>query len=155
MNPEKALNIIAGMCSKKEYCSQDVRNKLIKWEIPEKDIARLMQYLYQYQFVDDHRFARIYAEDKFRFNHWGKQKITMMLRQKNIPQDIIDEALSTIEKANYQEGCLTLLKQKLKSITDNDPYKQKAKLIRFGLGRGFDYETILQCLNLLGQEPEE
>ncbi|MFR2026376.1 MAG: hypothetical protein ACLS35_10120, partial [Odoribacter splanchnicus] len=30
-----------------------------------------------------------------------------------------------------------------------EPYKRKAKLIRFGLSRGFDYEVIDRCLQHL------
>lgn len=146
MKPEQALNILAGQCSKKEICSKDVRQKLIKWEIQEEDIKKIMSFLLEHKFIDDERFARIYTEDKFRFNHWGKQKITMMLRQKGISQDIIDEALSIIPTDNYTEHCMELLQQKYRTLTEQDPYKLKAKLTRFAVGRGFDYDTVSKCL---------
>lgn len=146
MKPEQALNILAGQCSKKEICSKDARQKLIKWEIQEEDIKKIMSFLLEHKFIDDERFARIYTEDKFRFNHWGKQKITMMLRQKGISQDIIDEALSIIPTYNYTEHCMELLQQKYRTLTEQDPYKLKAKLTRFAVGRGFDYDTVSKCL---------
>lgn len=146
MKPEQALNILAGQCSKKEICSKDVRQKLIKWEIQEEDIKKIMSFLFEHKFIDDERFARIYTEDKFRFNHWGKQKITMILRQKGISQDIIDDALSIIPTDNYTEHCMELLQQKYRTLTEQDPYKLKAKLTRFAVGRGFDYDTVSKCL---------
>lgn len=146
MKPEQALNILAEQCSKKEICSKDARQKLIKWEIQEEDIKKIMSFLFEHKFIDDERFARIYTEDKFRFNHWGKQKITMMLRQKGISQDIIDEALSIIPTDNYTEHCMELLQQKYRTLTEQDPYKLKAKLTRFAVGRGFDYDTVSKCL---------
>lgn len=146
MKPEQALNILAGQCSKKEICSKDTRQKLIKWEIQEEDIKKIMSFLLEHKFIDDERFARIYTEDKFRFNHWGKQKITMMLRQKGISQDIIDDALSIIPTDNYTEHCMELLQQKYRTLTEQDPYKLKAKLTRFAVGRGFDYDTVSKCL---------
>lgn len=146
MKPEQALNILAGQCSKKEICSKDARQKLIKWEIQEEDIKKIMSFLFEHKFIDDERFARIYTEDKFHFNHWGKQKITMMLRQKGISQDIIDDALSIIPTDNYTEHCMELLQQKYRTLTEQDPYKLKAKLIRFAVGRGFDYDTVSKCL---------
>lgn len=151
LSPEKALNIIAGQCSKKEYCSKDVREKLARWELAEKDIAAIMEFLYRHQFIDDSRFARIYAEDKFRFNHWGKQKITMMLRQKGISSELIEEALEVIGNEHYDAGCLEILQQKLKSISEEDSYKLRAKLTRFALGRGFDFETINKCMEKLNR----
>lgn len=146
MTPEKALNRIAGMCSKKEYCSKTIQDKLQSWEIPPQEIARIMQFLTQHQFIDDRRYARIYVEDKFRFNHWGKQKITQMLRQKGIPGEIIAEALQTIDHSDYDDQCLEILQQKLKTLPTDDIYKTKAKLVRFALGRGFGYDTINRCL---------
>ncbi|MDE6450963.1 MAG: RecX family transcriptional regulator [Odoribacter sp.] len=146
MTTENALRIITGLCSRKEYCTADILEKLRKWEITDEDSRKIMDFLYQYKFVDDARFARIYVEDKFRFNRWGKQKIVMMLRRKNIPSEIIEEALRTADIRDYQEQCRELLEQKRKALNETDYYKLKAKLIRFGAGRGFDLETVYACL---------
>ena len=82
MTPEKALNIAAGICSQKEYCTQEIREKLQKWELSENEITHILTSLRQHRFIDDRRFATFYARDKFRFNKWGRQKIAQMLRQK-------------------------------------------------------------------------
>ena len=156
MNKEKALNLAAAICSKKEHCSWEIQEKLIKWEIPEKEIARIMAFLHQHQFIDDARYAQAYAEDKFRFNHWGKQKIALMLHRKKIDPELISRTLEALNTDNYQEACLTLLRQKMKSLPQEEPYKRKAKLIRFGLGRGFDYDLINRCLqHLLSDQDDE
>ncbi len=149
IHPEKALNLAASLCSKKEYCSKAIREKLQNWELPEKDISQIMDFLIRHQFIDDRRYATIYAEDKFRFNHWGKQKITRMLRQKGIPGEIITEALSGIAPAAYAENCLEILRQKLRTLPPEEPYKSKGKLMRFALGKGFDYDTVIHCINRL------
>ena len=80
MDAKKALNIVAGQCSKKEYCSFDILKKLQRWELEEKDIAAVMEFLVKNHFLDDTRFAEAYARDKHRFNRWGKLKIMQMLR---------------------------------------------------------------------------
>ena len=72
MDAKKALNIVAGQCSKKEYCSFDILKKLQRWELEEKDIAAVMEFLVKNHFLDDTRFAEAYARDKHRFNRWGK-----------------------------------------------------------------------------------
>ena len=149
MKPEKALQIITGLCSRKEYCTADILEKLRKWELADDEIQKIMTFLYQYKFIDDTRFARIYTEDKFRFNHWGKQKIMQMLRRKNIPAEVIEEALKTVDISTYQEQCKAILEQKMKMLTEADPYKLKATLIRFGASRGFDFDTLHTCLEQL------
>ena len=99
--------------------------------------------------MDDDRFARIYAEDKFRFNRWGRQKIALMLRRKGIPSATVEAALAAIPGSSYADSCLDLLRQKLRSLSEPDPYKLRAKLTRFALSRGFDYDTVRECLEQL------
>lgn len=149
MTPEKALNIAAGICSQKEYCTQEIREKLKKWELPENGIARILCSLQQHRFIDDRRFATFYARDKFRFNKWGRQKIAQMLRQKQINPEIIREALAQLPSEDYDTTCLTLLRGKLKTLKDDTPIRIKAKLIRFAAGKGFDLDTINRCLSRL------
>ncbi|MEY8590559.1 regulatory protein RecX [Butyricimonas hominis] len=149
MDAKKALNIVAGQCSKKEYCSADVLAKLRRWELPEKDIAEIMAFLVKNRFLDDTRFAEAYARDKFRFNRWGKLKIAQMLRRKQVADSVIGQALAALPEEDTDATCMELLRQKNKSIKDEEPYKRKAKLIRFALSRGFEYETVNRCLSHL------
>ena len=72
-----------------------------------------------------------------------------MLRQKHIADTIIDEALATLPEEQSDTICLSLLQQKNKSLKEDDLYKRKAKLFRFALSRGFDYETISRCVRQL------
>lgn len=140
---------MAGQCSKKEYCSADVLAKLRRWELPEKDIAEIMAFLVKNRFLDDTRFAEAYARDKFRFNRWGKLKIAQMLRRKQVADSVIGQALAALPEEDTDATCMELLRQKNKSIKDEEPYKRKAKLIRFALSRGFEYETVNRCLSHL------
>lgn len=149
MTPEKALNIAAGICSRKECCTQDIKEKLQKWELPEDEIARVLACLHRHKFIDDRRFATFYARDKFRFNKWGRQKIAQMLRQKQIDPAIIREALDQLPSEDYDATCLALLKGKLKTLKDDTPIRIKGKLVRFAAGRGFGLDTINRCLSRL------
>ena len=74
MTPEKSLNIAAGICSQKEYCTQEIREKLQKWELSENEITHILASLRQHRFIDDRRFATFYARDKFRFNKGDDRK---------------------------------------------------------------------------------
>ena len=73
MDTSKALKTVTTLCSKKEYCRQEIRQKLEKWEIAEKDIDTILEFLQKNNFINEQRYAQFYARDKFRFNKWGKQ----------------------------------------------------------------------------------
>jgi regulatory protein len=144
---EKILNRMAAMCSRREYCEYDIREKLKKSQLDDTDITTVIKELKERNFINDERFATAYAKDKFQFNGWGKRKIAMMLSFKNIDDDTISNAINNIGQDPYKEKCLALLKSKAKSIKAENLSELKNKLLRFSIGRGFDYETSLQCIS--------
>ncbi|WP_418535659.1 regulatory protein RecX [Odoribacter laneus] len=152
MDTPKALKTVTAFCSKKEYCRQEIRQKLEKWEIAEKDIDTILEFLQKNNFINEQRYAQFYARDKFRFNKWGKQKISLMLKQKKIAPDFISQALSELDKEAYEQTCLQLFRQKQLKFKEKKDIQNIPRLVRFGLSRGFDYDTIRRCLDLLKAE---
>lgn len=57
MDYTKALHTAAAMCSKKEYCSSEIRKKLQLWEIGEEKTERIISFLKEHKFLDESRFA--------------------------------------------------------------------------------------------------
>ena len=143
---EKALNKMADYCSKAERCTDDVRRKLIKYELSEEQRNDIIKYLIKERFIDDKRYAILYARDKARFNNWGPQKIRFQLLNKHISSEIIDEALSQTDIDEQIEKLQTLLTNKAQQIKHDDKWKLRNQLIRFGLSKGFDYNIVLKAL---------
>ncbi|GHV63995.1 hypothetical protein FACS1894199_01200 [Bacteroidia bacterium] len=141
-----ALNRAAALCSKREYCVRDVREKLAIWEVSEMEADKIIDFLIQHKFIDEQRFARFYVNDKLKFNKWGKIKIATMLKYKGIDVCTIKTALSQIDNNLYYDICTALLRQKKKTSKQTDSAKAKNSLIRFGLGRGFEYAVVKECM---------
>lgn len=151
MTKKEALIKLQAICSKQEKCTSDIVKKLNEWEVPEETAQEIVNALILDKFVDDVRYANAFVKDKFRFNRWGKIKIVSQLRFKKIDEDIIENALKEIEEPEYKKFVLYELTKKRKSIKDDDKYKIKAKLIRFGQSKGIEMEELIQTVNeLLG-----
>ena len=135
------------MCSRREYCEHDIREKLRIAELPQNDIESIIDYLKKFSFINDERYATAYVKDKFQFNGWGKAKIVAMLSMKRIERTIIENAVQQLPVDSYKEKCLTLLQSKAKSTKAQNISELKNKLLRYAIGRGFDYETSLQCIS--------
>ncbi|MCK4855106.1 MAG: RecX family transcriptional regulator, partial [Bacteroidales bacterium] len=93
------------------------------------------------------RYAGMFVRDKLRFNHWGKIKIRYMLLAKQIPEEIIRDAMDGIDDHNYLEILKEELIKKRRQIKDNNPFKVRNKLARFGQQRGFESGLIFQVLD--------
>lgn len=146
---EQMLFKASAYCATAEHCEADVRTKLQTWACSPEHIDKIIDYLKQENFLNEQRYCNAFVRDKFRFNQWGKTKIAMMLRTKNIAEETIAEALEQIDDETYQQTVTTLLQTKLKGLKYRDEYDRKAKLIRFAQGRGFEYGIIATAIEQL------
>ena len=150
MDVKKALSRAAAYCSRQERCVYDVKRKLEAWEVDPEKFGAIIETLVKEKFIDEERYSLFYARDKFRFNGWGRVKISYSLKQKGIPGDVIQKALSEIDETEYGQKLFELLKNKLKQIKDkNDRYKVKAAMIRFAQSRGFEPDRIYSVVEKL------
>ena len=146
---EQMLFKASAYCATAEHCEADVRTKLQTWACAPEHIDKIIDYLKKENFLNEQRYCNAFVRDKFRFNQWGKTKIAMMLRTKNIAEETIAEAIDQIDDATYQQTVTTLLQTKLKGLKYRDEYDRKAKLIRFAQGRGFEYGIIAAAIEQL------
>ncbi len=146
---EQMLFKASAYCATAEHCEADVRTKLQTWACAPEHIDKIIDYLKNENFLNEQRYCNAFVRDKFRFNQWGKTKIAMMLRTKNIAEETIAEALEQIDDETYQQTVTTLLQTKLKGLKYRDEYDRKAKLIRFAQGRGFEYGIIAAAIEQL------
>lgn len=105
-------------------------------------INRTINFMKEYNLLNDNNYATMYVKDKSR--NIGKKKIKYSLLQKGINEEIIE---SELEKINNDEVKaivyeMALKKYKVFSKRENDNYKLTQKLYRFLMGKGYDYDLI-------------
>ncbi len=149
LNEEEALGRAAALCSQRECCISEILQKLSGWGQTDAASQRIIDYLIKERYIDEERFCRAYALDKLRYNHWGRLKISQMLRSLGVSEAHRNAALSALPEDEYTDILRTLIRQKLPSIKARSNYERNGKLLRFLAGRGF--ETALAC-SLLGVE---
>jgi regulatory protein len=113
-----------------------------------EDLEEIISQLVSEDFLNEERYARSYVRGKFRMNRWGRFKIRMMLKQKQVSEYSIDKGMEEIDEEEYLSTIDDLLIKKLRGATDY-PSKQKAKaaLVRKGFEPGLVGER-LRCLLL-------
>ena len=67
------LRRAAAYCSTAERCIQDVQKKIKAAGLSQEEGERIIARLLQEKFIDEHRFARYFVNDKLRFNKWTHQ----------------------------------------------------------------------------------
>ncbi len=144
---QEALITLTALCASGEHCSQEMLDKMTRWQLSEEEQARVMEYLVKNNYIDEERFTHAFVMDKIRYNKWGRRKIEQALWQKRIPKDIQTKILDEIDENEYLNVLRPLLKSKRRCIQAKNDYELNMKLIRFALSRGFTFELIRQCID--------
>lgn len=141
-------------CSVAERCADDVLRKLEQWGVPKTAHESIVAYLVKERYIDERRYACAFVRDKYRFNQWGRIKISQALRMKYLASDDISTALDEIDEDEYEAILTSLLQKKQRSIKASTEYERNGKLIRFAASHGYDMGEILRCMKRMGCEDE-
>jgi regulatory protein len=71
----------------------EVRSLLQRAEIGPDAIDATVRELVGYGYVDDARYARLFAQDRRTLDRWGADRIVRALRQRGVERDLITAAL--------------------------------------------------------------
>jgi regulatory protein len=146
---EELLHKAASYCSISEHCVSEVEDKLNAWSIVCDDKSKIINRLIEEDFINEKRYCTYFVKDKFRFNKWGKIKISYAMKQKGIGNELINAALETIDDGEYEEMLASLLKAKLVGLKYEFEYEKQGKLFRFAQSRGFENNVIERVLRTI------
>lgn len=139
----------AARCARQECSRRDISTKLVGKGATAAEAREVIDRLVGEGFIDDARYARAFVADKFRFEHWGRVKISYMLHLKGLPDNVVDEALQQIDEAQYAETLKDFLEGKLRTVRAATPYALRQKVARAAISRGFEPDLVFQALDLL------
>ena len=112
------------------------------------DIDRILKHLVKEGYVDESRYAAAFVHDKVRFSKWGRIKIAQALWQKRIPQDVADEALSSIDEDEYMTALKDVATSRYRAVKGADEYERKMKTMKSVCSRGYEPSLVRKVLDL-------
>ncbi len=142
-------------CALQERCRYDVALKLMQWGVDKDRSAKIIELLEKANYINESRYAEIFAGSKFRLKKWGRNKIAYELRLKKISGEAIDQSLTTINDSDYQKTIQLLITQKKKEIKEKDVFKMRQKIARYLVSRGFEPDLAFAALKISEMQPDE
>jgi regulatory protein len=146
---EKALKRLQNLCARQEKCTWDIMLKLKLWGVKNEEVQKIVSMLVDEGFVDDRRYASMFAREKSQLNKWGSIKIASALRAKKIDESIIKEALLELQPKFDRATLENIITAKAKQVKAKSPSDLRAKLVRFGLSRGFELEHVVKTVDMV------
>lgn len=152
-NPENELrNKAEAYCAKTERCPSEMAGKLEQWGADEETQNRILRSLKENRFIDTTRYCKAFVRDKYRFAHWGRNKIAQALRMKRLPAEDIAAGLEEIDEGEYGRILRETLKRKQRQVTGRNEYEKAVKLLRYAISKGFTADEVKRYVHQLSED---
>ena len=144
-----ALDLALNYISKSMHTKMQTIVYLKKKGFEGRVIARVIDKLTEYDYINDETYARKYAAEKARSS--GKRKSAFELKTKGVDEKITESVLN--DDFSEEEGCRIVAVKYLKGKTLD--YSAKGRVFRYLISKGFSYEVAKSTLEWITGEDED
>jgi regulatory protein len=146
---KEALAKLQKYCAYQDRCHKEVEQKLKQMRMIPEAIERITVDLIKDNHLNEERFAKAYVRGKFSIKKWGKVRLTLELRQRQISKYVIKTALAEINPDDYLQTFHALAEKKAPTLAETNPFKRKKKLADYLLYRGWESHLVYDKVNAL------
>ncbi|KFF75363.1 recombinase RecX [Chryseobacterium sp. P1-3] len=133
---------LVNYCVYQDRCHAEVEQKMKEFLLIDEAKEEILLYLMKENYLNEERFTRSYIRGKFYIKHWGKTKIKMHLRQKQISEKMISSCFDEIDEDDYRKTIVRIYEDYSSKQKGLKEYQKKSKTIKYLISRGFEYEKI-------------
>ena len=143
----EAKTKLEALCAYQERCSFELNSKMISWGLCEDDRNALLADLITNNFLSEERFAEAFTSGKVRIKKWGRIKIRVELKQRQISEYSIKNAFGQIDDSIYINNLNHLAERKWISLSsEKNQYTRKMKVYRYLSSKGYETDLIKDCV---------
>lgn len=141
----KALAYISSRLKTEKQMKDYLLSKGYSYDVTKEALEKLKEYGY----LNDEYYAKTFAE--IAGKNKGKKYIKQQLYIKGVKSEVVDN----LELNDDDDSCREVCQKWLKGKTLPLEQKDKEKLYRFLLSRGYEYETIRHTINVVANETDD
>lgn len=144
---EEIKQKLVNYCVYQDRCHAEVEQKMREFLLIDEAKEEIILYLLKENYLNEERFTRSYIRGKFYIKHWGKTKIKMNLKQKQISEKLINSCFDEIDAADYEKTIRKMFDDYYSKQTGLKEYQKKTKTIKHLMSKGFEYEKIIDIFD--------
>ncbi|HET6870702.1 MAG TPA: regulatory protein RecX [Solirubrobacteraceae bacterium] len=145
---EKALAVAYRYLNQRARTEAEMRARLERIDVDPPDVEQAIAILLEQGYLDDARFAGLFAQDKREFDQWGSDRIRQALRARGVPSEFIEDVLAPqpgeSEAENEIERALALLRRRFPSPAGDRRERERA--LGMLLRKGYDSDLALDAI---------
>ena len=139
---DEALLKLQNYCAYQERCHKEVNQKLRDMRMIPEAIDKIIGHLIEHNFLNEERFSKAFVRGKFAMKKWGKQRLIIELKRRDISKYNINESIKEISDKEYKKTFNQLARKRLTSIAESNKQKKRKKLADYLLYRGWESQLV-------------
>lgn len=145
----QALQKLKHYCAYQERCHYEVMQKARQLGLRKTEAAEQVSGLIEEGYLNEERYARLFAGGKFRMKQWGRLKIRNELKQKKISDYCIKKGLQEIDDSEYEKAIRNLATKKWKQFNKqgDNLFVKMSGTKNYLLQKGYEPELIQRVIN--------
>ena len=136
-------------CAMQERCTVEVKIHASACGIPDASTGKIIDQLTDEGFIDEERFAKLYAGGKFRNKKWGRERIIGELKARQISEDAIREGIREIDEDQYHENIVKMVEHKIATTDHSNPLLFRHRLSKPVIAKGYEPELVYGVIDEL------
>jgi regulatory protein len=141
-------------CVYQERCHQEVTQKLKGLGVYGNPMDTIISHLIEQNYLNETRFSEHFIRGKFKIKKWGKKRLIRELKQRNISDWNIKNAMKEISDTVYSEYAQALAEKFWTSCQNKPLAIQKKKVWNAMQYRGWETELIMENILRLEHQKE-
>jgi regulatory protein len=141
---ERALDLAVGHLGKRDRTAAEVRRHLLGKDIGEPAADAAVAELERMGYLDDARYARVFAEDRRTLDAWGPERIERRLLELGVDREHVAAALGARDGAGELEAALELLRRRLREVPSSE--RERERVLGMLVRKGYDLELAYDAV---------
>lgn len=146
---EKQLAKVRRWCAMQERCLVEVKIHANSLGFSEEATEKVISQLVEEGFINEERFAQLYAGGKFRNKKWGRERIIGELRARQIPEEAIRAGLAEIDEEEYRKVIVSMVEHKIAVTDRSNMLLFKHRLAKPAIAKGYEPDLVAEVIDEL------
>jgi regulatory protein len=157
LSKEQALQKARHYCGYQERSHTEVKEKLYSYGLRKTDVEELMSQLIEENYLNEERYATMFAGGKFRMKQWGRVKIKYELKQKRVSEYCIKKAIKEIDEDDYLKTLNSLARKKWDSVKGEgvNHFVKMSKTTDYLVQKGYELDLVRTAVTRLRESHSE
>jgi regulatory protein len=149
LTKEQALQKLRQYCAYQERSHSEVVQKLWDLGVRKAEHDEIISSLIEEDYLNEERFATMFAGGKFRMKSWGRKRIYYALKEKRVSDYNIKKAMKEIPDDVYEKTLHGLAEKKYELLKDEQYLVRKKKTMDYLIQKGYEPDLVTKAVNAL------